>query len=223
MIEQQAEFIISTHEQTIIIIAAAILFCFVCYRRRDLLKWLPIYLLLVVGSIISSFKEIFADATLFSNLINAGAVIFLLIATTIEYRETFKSSKSSEKLKHLKAVVAVSPIVLGLQIFIMITCLISIFMLLKIYNKKKDPTHAFFCISVICAIITLILGIFTDLGFLDSTEYGLGVIFFFYTILLVNGIYFDEYIHRHPQLLYFLLISLFLLLAFYYTTSTQYC
>ena len=131
MIEQELEFMILTHEQTVIIIAATILFCFVCFRRRDLLKWLPIYLLLVVGSIISSLKEIIADATLFSNIINAGDVICLLIASRIEYSKTFKSSKSSKDFKHLKAVVAFSPIVMGLQIFIMISCFVSIFMLLK--------------------------------------------------------------------------------------------
>ncbi len=32
------------------------------------------------------------------------------------------------------------------------------------------------------------MAIFTDLGFLDSPEYGLGVTFFFYTVLFVNGI-----------------------------------
>ncbi len=190
MIEDDILMVI-THMQTFVIIAALAIFYWATKREKYFKKWLPIYVVLVIGGIISSLKEFIIEADLISNLINAICVILLFSVTLREYKSTFKTKKN--QLVNISAAAVpftateFSPIVFGLEIFIISICVYSGYMLAKIYKKQKRPTHLFFCFAILLAGMSVIAAIFTDFGFLPQV-FGPGITFIFYTVLVNSGI-----------------------------------
>ncbi len=180
-----------THMQTVIIIIALGVFYLAVKKEKYFKKWVPIYVILVIGGIISSLKEFILEANLISNVINSICVIVLFMVTYREYKSTFKTKKTPSF--NLKAAAVpftaapFSPIIFGLEIFIIILCFYSGYLLIKIYKKKKRPTHLFFCCGIIVAGISVVVAIFTDFGYLPQV-FGPGVTFVFYTVLVSSGI-----------------------------------
>ena len=188
MIEDQILMVI-THMQTFVIIGALLIFYWATKKEKYFNKWLPIYIVLVIGGIISSFKEFIIEADLIANLINAICVIMLFSVTLSEYKSTFKTKKNI----NISAVIVpftateFSPIVFGLEIFIISLCFYSGYMLVKIYKKLKRPTHLFFCLAILLAGLSVIVAIFTDFGYLPKV-FGPGITFIFYTVLVNSGL-----------------------------------
>ncbi|KKM03735.1 hypothetical protein LCGC14_1771440 [marine sediment metagenome] len=186
MVENE-NLIFLSHEQTIIIFIALGIFYLVIKKDVYFKKWFPIYVLLTIGAVIGSLGDLIPDteSSLISNGLNAFTVVYLFWVTYREYKSLFHIRNVSTT--SITPVATLSPIVFGLEMFIIVLCFVSVYMLLKIYAYKKTPTHLFFCIAIITAIFSVVVSIFTDLEFFVK-EIGNGVTLFFYTILLVSGI-----------------------------------
>ncbi|KKM85385.1 hypothetical protein LCGC14_1289590 [marine sediment metagenome] len=184
MVENE-NLIFLAYEQTIIIFIALGIFYLVIKKDIYFKKWFPIYILLSIGAVINSLDDLVPESSLISNGLNAVTVVYLFWVTYREYKSIFhiRNIQSSS----ITPIVTFSPIVFGLEIFIIVLCFVSVYMLIKIYAYRKTPTHLFFCIAIIIAILSVVVAIFTDLEYIVK-EIGNGITIFFYTILLVSGI-----------------------------------
>ncbi len=181
-----------THMQTFIIIMALVVFYLAVKKENYFKKWLPIFIILVIGGIISSLKEFVIEADLIANLVNAICVIFLFGVTYREYNSTFKNKEDLSVNLKVAAVVPFtaapfSPIIFGLEIFIISLCFFSGYLLIKIYRKSRRPTHLFFCFAIMIAGFSVVVAIITDFGFLPKV-FGPGVTFVFYAVLVNSGV-----------------------------------
>jgi len=184
MVENE-NLIFLAYEQTIIIFIALGIFYLVIKKDIYFKKWFPIYILLSIGAVINSLDDLVPESSLISNGLNAVTVVYLFWVTYREYKSIFhiRNIQSSS----ITPIVTFSPIVFGLEIFIIVLCFVSVYTVIKIYAYRKTPTHLFFCIAIIIAILSVVVAIFTDLEYIVK-EIGNGITIFFYTILLVSGI-----------------------------------
>ncbi len=190
MMNEDDILMVLTHMQTVVIIMALGIFYSAVKKEKYFKKWLPIFVILVIGGIIASLKEFIPEASLIQNIINAICVIVLFGVTFREYKSMFriKNKLSSNLILAVPfTAVAFDPIIFGLEIFIIALCLYSGYMLIKIYKMKRRPTHLFFCFAIIIAGFSVVVSIFVDFGYLP-TVFGPGVTFVFYTVLVNSGI-----------------------------------
>jgi hypothetical protein len=119
----------------------------------------------------------------------ALGITIIFIAILKEYSETFLK----EKMQFLKrnitmAAVAVSPVVVGMEIFIVILCSIGAVLLFRIYWHKRTPTHAFLCFLLIGGFMALTITILDTIGVEGVRIYGQATTIFFDTLLLSSAI-----------------------------------
>ncbi|TFF99277.1 MAG: hypothetical protein EU542_09200, partial [Promethearchaeota archaeon] len=176
----------------IIGVVAASIFVLVVQRRRDLRLWLPAYISVSIGLILSAINSVLnpGGQDLVSNIFFAIAVIIIFIAIFNEYYNTFVKKESNRLLKTsmIGAAITVNPIILGLEIFIIIFCGIGAVLLFRIYWHKRTSTHAFLSLSLTSAILTLIMTVIRTYGVEGTRLYGNGITFFFATMLMVTAI-----------------------------------
>jgi hypothetical protein len=175
----------------IIAVIATIIFAYVCIKRRELLLWFIAVTTVTVGLVISAINTaIEGDLTLVSNGFFVLAVIVIFLSVFTEYYQTFiKQKVSKSQLKKLvPAAAVINPIVIGMEVFIIIIAIISAALLLRIYLLKRTPTHAFLCVCLISAIISLIGTVVASFGVGGTRPYSLGLTLIFATVLMVTGI-----------------------------------
>ena len=144
-------------------IFTTIVFAIACRKRRDLLIWL-------VGICFFSIGAVFIYLQIFSSLNRIIGNIFYLISTTIfiisgihEYFQTFlKNKEFNDSLNNFikYAVIFLIPLSLALiviQTVLFIILCLTLYMLLKIYLKKRNITRLFMCFTIATGLITLTL------------------------------------------------------------------
>jgi len=158
-------------------------------KRSDLSLWFVATINVTAGLIISAFSSIInpGDQDLISNLFFVIAIIIIFVAIFKEYKDTFLKYKIPSK-DTIKAVVTVSPIIVGLEIFIIILALTGVVLLARIFWRKKTPTHAFLSLTLFTAVLSLIITILDTFGVEGIKLYGQGITLLFVTILMVTGI-----------------------------------
>jgi hypothetical protein len=175
---------------TVMVIIGTILFIFVCTKRRELKKWISSYLFVTIGQLISSFSELIPEAGLLSNLSFAIAVILLFVSSLREYYSMFMKDrlKPNQSYKATYSASSIFLLFLGIEFFIIILIIVSLFFTLKIFFKNKSPTYASICLTLIGGLLTILSSTLRDLEILDSNEFGVGMTIFFASTLLFTGI-----------------------------------
>lgn len=175
-------------EYAVISVAAAIVFSLACLKRRDLIKWLPTYVLLSIGFVLIVFENLVTELSFISYILLMVSVICIFIAVIKEYYSTFLRSKGLKNQSILPAVAVLNLAISGILIIILILLIISLFLFLRIFKKKNTPTHAFLIIVIIAAIIVVINNVYTTLGGETLENFGEGLMIFFVTVMLVTGL-----------------------------------
>ncbi len=176
----------------IIGIVASILITYVVRKRRDLLLWVPAYYVMAIAYLIGAINTFInpTSQNMISYTLYALAIIIIFIAIFKEYNETFiKNKPDNTKIKRIiPAAFVVNPIILGLEIFILIFCVIGSILIFRIYWHKRTPIHAFLCLILLSAFLNLIIVIINTVGDVDGIRlYAQGVRIFFSTIMLVTA------------------------------------
>jgi len=175
-------------EISFIAVAAAIIFSFACIKRRDLLAWLPTYILLAIGFVLINFEGVVEGLSLIYYVFIMLSVISIFIAVVKEYYYMFIKSNKPMNKSVIAAVSVLNIAINGIQIVLLILLIISLFLFIRIYRKKKTPTHAFLGIVIIAAIIVVINLIYSSSGGTPIPNFGEGIMISFTTILLVTGL-----------------------------------
>ena len=153
-------------------IASNILFVYVSFKRRDLIKWIPAYTFFTISTIFGVLGIIQMKLELMTIIFQLMAGMLMCAATFFEYYQTFIQNNlektQNQKIKIMSSVLFGSPIVLGFVIFIIILLFIAVIMFIKIYIAKRTPTRAFLCFSVGTTMQYLILNLIdpsNEMGF----------------------------------------------------------
>jgi methyl-accepting chemotaxis protein len=181
---------------SVIVINATILFIGIfifgiaCLRRRELLRYLPIYIFFAIGNVFFLFQF---DNSVYQTV---GAIFFvfaalsLFIAAFLDYYELFIKPKyqKSQIKKPILAAVVLSPLTITIQFTLIFILLGAVLMLWRIYRKTKSTVKLIFMVASIGAIIGLMSQFVqyydVELGFFLNNAIGTVYI----SILLINGI-----------------------------------
>jgi hypothetical protein len=164
---------------------ATILFIFVVRIRRDLKIWLAAYIFLTIGLF---FNAISFGTSLFqleANLFYVIATILISSAVIKEYKDTFVKSRtfnSSTKVLMIIAAASVDLSIISLELVIIGMLIITSILLLRIFLKKRTPTHFFLLMLLISSCLTVSAGVVGALGY----EYGLELSAMITTFLVSN-------------------------------------
>ena len=172
-------------------VIATIVLGFVCRKRRDLLLWLVTYILTVLGMISSVINLIInpkgAQSSIESLFYLAGTLV-LCIAVFKEYYQTFYKDKLRLSLGINAAAVVVSPIIWGLGFLVISFTMFTLILLVRIYIRKRSPTHAFMCMTLLCANFSVLVAIITQLGVEGIRLYGKSVFIVLAVLFLVTAL-----------------------------------
>ena len=176
-------------------VIATIIMGIVWKKRKDLRMWFGAYIIYTFGSFMGQLGNwIDSDFGIMTILIYVVAIILLSTAVFKEYFNTFGKKRLLES-KNQKALtygavagVTIDPISLGLEFILIILIIITVALLIRIYQSKKTITHAFMCISLLGALITLIGTISQTFGLEEGNEFSSGCNLLFTILLLVTGI-----------------------------------
>lgn len=158
---------------TCLIILGTIIFAGVCFKRRDLFSWLFAF---IAGSISEFFRLIsqedydiyYLTGLVFSTI----TLLLIIIAVSHEYYRTFmRPSINAGPVSFVLLSVIQMILSVGLQIIIGILLFIALFLSLRIYLKKKTPTHAFLCLILLSGIINMIAISLRDAGIEGAEEF----------------------------------------------------
>jgi methyl-accepting chemotaxis protein len=177
----------------VIAIIASILITYVCKKRRDLLLWVPAYYAMAIAYLIGTINAVIdpSSQNIISYIFYSFAIIIIFIAIFKEYNDIFiKNKANNTNIKNIMpAAVIINPIILGLEIFILIFCVIATVLIFRIYWHKRTPIHAFLCLILLSAFLNLIIIIINSTGDVEGIRlYAQGVRIFFSTIMLVTAI-----------------------------------
>ncbi|MFX1278553.1 MAG: sensor histidine kinase [Promethearchaeota archaeon] len=157
---------------TCLIILGTIIFAGVCFKRRDLFSWLIAF---IAGSISEFFRLLsqedydlyYLTGLIFSTL----TLLLIIIAVSHEYYTTFMHPSKSGPVSIVLLSVIQMILSVGLQIIIGVLLFVALFLSLRIYLKKKTPTHAFLCLILISGIINMIAISLRDAGIEGAEEF----------------------------------------------------
>jgi len=150
---------------TIVIILATLIFAVVCFKRRDLIPWLLAYISVTLSEVFRLFSQALYDTfEIISILFSALSVITFIIAVSHEYYQTFSKGIKIQTIPVIFLLMQQQITSLGLQIFIAFLLFIAIFLIIRIYMRKRTPTHAFMCFILSTGLLQITTSILRDLG-----------------------------------------------------------
>ena len=184
-----SDFFIIELSRTIMAILGTIIFAFVCFKRRDLVSWLFAY---ITGSLSEIFRLISQVDYDVSYIIGLGfstlTLVLIIFAVSNEYYRTFHRISIDKVVPIVILSIFEVIISIGLQIIIGVLLFIAMFLILRIYLKKRTPTHAFLVFILICGIMNLIALAFRDAGLEGGNEFYQFSSVVMISIMLVTGL-----------------------------------
>jgi len=174
---------------TIVIILGTIIFAAVCFKRRDLFSWLFSFIAASISEFFRLISQEDYDIYEITGLGFSTLTLFLIIvAVSHEYYTTFMHPTKSVSLSLVLLSVIQIILSIGLQIIIGFLLFIALFLILRIYLKKKTPTHAFLCFILLGGILNLIAITLRDAGIEGAEEFFLFSSAVMATNILLTGL-----------------------------------
>ncbi|MFX1328284.1 MAG: sensor histidine kinase [Promethearchaeota archaeon] len=173
----------------ILYIFATIVFTIVCFKRRDLISWLFAYVAASLSEILRFMSQEDYDVPLLLSLsFSTLTLILIIFAVSREYYQTFYRSLKIQASSSVLLLIMQQFVSISLQGIIGILLVIALFLILRIYLKKKTPTHAFLSFILICGILNLIAIALRDAGISGAEEFYLFSSIIMGTIMLLTGV-----------------------------------
>ena len=150
---------------TILLMLGTIIFIGVSFKRKDLILYLPTYILTPIGYLFIYLQIINSIYRLLGNLIFLIGVLLFIIAVYYEYFKATKKIRNTttNNPKIGKVILSLNPItslIIGVQLFFSVLIVIAIIMLIKLYFMKRSTKYAslivFFAAALLTAISTVL-------------------------------------------------------------------
>ena len=183
------DFFIMNISTTVVIFLATVIFARVCFERKDLLSWLFAYISATLSEIFRLFsQEQYDTFEIISYTFSALSVLLFIIAVSYEYYQTFSKTNKLEVIPITFLITAQQLTTLLLQITVAILLIIALFLIIRIYLKKRTPTHAFMCFIMVTGLMQLIASIYRDVGYPRANEFLEFSRIVMATMMLITGI-----------------------------------
>ncbi|MBY8984762.1 MAG: HAMP domain-containing histidine kinase [Candidatus Lokiarchaeota archaeon] len=174
---------------TIVTILATFIFAWVCFKRRDLIPWLFAYISASFSEVFRLFSQsLYDNFEIISILFSATTVTIFITAVSYEYYQTFSKGGITQTIPMIFLLFQQQITSLGLQIFITFLLLITIFLIIKLYLRKRTPTHAFMCFVLITGLVQITTSVFRDLGSPGAEDFLEFSRIIMTTVMLITGI-----------------------------------
>ncbi|HDZ18453.1 hypothetical protein LCGC14_0954470 [marine sediment metagenome] len=174
---------------TVVIFLATVIFARVCFERKDLLSWLFAYISATLSEIFRLFsQEQYDTFEIISYTFSALSVLLFIIAVSYEYYQTFSKTNKLKVIPITFLITAQQLTTLLLQITVAILLIIALFLIIRIYLKKRTPTHAFMCFIMVTGLMQLIASIYRDVGYPRANEFLEFSRIVMATMMLITGI-----------------------------------
>jgi hypothetical protein len=173
----------------IITTVACVPFFLACKMQKELRPWLSVFIILTIGNYFAIFRYTSDTIELVANLFFALTTIALFVVVSIDYYKLFMK-KNIHKIRirdKLTAVAALTPLILGIQVFMIIIVSASTFMLIRIYIKTRSPTRLFMLMSAVSAIIGIIALALQTYAVEGALIFGNVLVTFYATLLFATG------------------------------------
>lgn len=174
---------------TVLTAVACIPFSIACKTQKELRPWLSVYILLTVGNLVSIFQYTDETIRIIANLLFALTTVALAIVVFMEYYKMFiKLNNQNRTVRDkLMAVATITPLILGIEIFMIIIVSVSCVMLFRIYMKTRSATRLFLLMSAISAIIGIIALTLQNFALEGALIFGNVLVTFYATLMLSTG------------------------------------
>ncbi len=175
---------------TVLMVIGGIIFSFACLRQRNLLPWMPIFVILAIGNFFFTIQNVDYFYQLIAYSLFGVAAIFTFNAAFMEYYKLFikKNNENSHKVNSKFAIVAGIPIIIGFQIFVLSLLIATIIMLLRIYLKTRSPSRFLFMLSIIAATIAMFFISLDSFGVEWAFVFGNIIVTSYMSVLVVAAI-----------------------------------
>ncbi len=137
---------------------ACIPFGLACKTQKELRPWLSVFILITIANYFSILRFTNYTLEIITTLLFAVTAIALFFAASIEYYGMFikPNTRNIQLRDKLMAVAAMSPLIIGIEIFMLTILGITSILLVKIYLKTRTYTKFFLLMSTISSAIGLI-------------------------------------------------------------------
>ncbi len=176
-------------------IIASIIMTIVYQKRKDLKILLLAYISATIGVVISTINDIVTQGVqgeighFISRIFLSSGAIIIFIHVFKEYLNIFKKNRIKFPVNSIMITsVPFLILTISFEILIIIFCLISAFMVFRIYLKKKTLSHAFLGMALSTVFLALLFTIIESLEVEYLRLYALGMDIIFFNMLLVSAI-----------------------------------
>ncbi len=146
----------------------------VSIKRRDLIKYLPAYIIHAIGYIFYTLHHIDYNFRLVANICFLITAFLAFIAFYYEYNLTFsKSNKPQPKLSLgliLLNLSLITSIIIGLQVLIILILVISSIFMIRIFLFKKTPTYLILILIPILSLLAIFAAILNEVNIYGAWE-----------------------------------------------------
>lgn len=160
------DYFIMDLSNSIVVILATLLFAGVSIKRRNLIPWLYAYIAASISEVFRLFsQELYDTFEIISMSFSALSLIIFIFAVSLEYYRTFSREIKALTVPMVVLLLQQQISSLGLLIFISILLFFTLFLIVRIYLRKRTPTHAFMCFIMSSGLLQVTTRIFSDQGF----------------------------------------------------------
>jgi signal transduction histidine kinase len=175
-------------------ILANFVFAISCRHRRDLLLWLIGTTTFAIGAVFIYLQTNGAIFYTLGNLFYLLSILFLNVFISKEYYQVFLKKEESydshtSRIKQTVILLSIVTItVITIQITLVIISFLAIFMLLRIYLRKRTITRLFMFLTILTGVLTLILKILYNAHIEEAWELSYFTNILVVSFLLITGL-----------------------------------
>ncbi|KKL04894.1 hypothetical protein LCGC14_2611500, partial [marine sediment metagenome] len=174
----------------ILMMLGTLIFIFVSFKRRDLIIYLPTYIILPIGYFFIYLQIFNYIYRLLGNLIFLIGVLFFIFAVYYEYFKTIKNNNNATagNLKNSYVLLSLSPItslIIGIQVIFSILIIIAIFMLIKLFFLKRSTKYASLIVFLASGLLSSISTILSNFQLTGAWEFSFVAMFILSAIYLM--------------------------------------
>ncbi|MFX1344057.1 MAG: PAS domain S-box protein [Promethearchaeota archaeon] len=169
---------------TLILVIGTLIFITVCFKRKDLIKYLPTYIMVPFGYIFIYLQIFYYIFRLIGNVIFLIGIFALLISIFYEYFNIVYKKRNVKSRNLLLNVSLTGILLVSIQILFSILLLIAIVMLIKLYSIKRTTKHSSLIIFLSSGFITGFATILSDFNVPGFWEFS------FVSMLIFSTCYF---------------------------------
>jgi methyl-accepting chemotaxis protein len=173
----------------ILAVMGTLTFTYAVYKRRDLTSWLPAYATIAIGQVAAPFSIEKGDLpNTLSLMLSLGGVLIIIVAVFFEYRKAFRKSRKDSKQILLQATPAAITSTISISSVMLVIIIIGIFMLIRLYLRKRKPIHLFLTLVMFIGIISLLNSFFELFGLEEILQVNKFLSIVEWSIILITGI-----------------------------------